>query len=355
MKKRIIQAVLISVFTTIGFAKFASAANVPVNTSDKLHICYNYSNVYQSYQFGAWGISQILPTGSSSYMSASGAPSVSNTGITYVSGTHTYSNCYDYYLNNQSQSGTEMYFTSIAPREVVIDFKDAANSHSSDGFTNSETHYYATVAVRNTVDSNKVITGQEAVLLFVKDEDGNKVNQLDFNYTANAVPVDLTLEKTVKGDMGDATKYFKFSVNIAGTTGTTYTVNGTTGTGSASSCTANTACTIYLKHGDSVRIGYNGTSSEIPAGTTYSVTESENTGYSTTYAIAGGAESIGSTTGTQTLSTTAADNVVEFINTKDGSPVTGIFTNVLPYIVIAGLSVAGIFIAKKHKVKGVAQ
>ncbi len=353
MGKRFLQALLISIFATLGIAKFASAANVPVDSSAKVHICYNYSNVDKSYNFAVWDIGIIPPSDYADYMTRSGWPATNNTSINYVAGTHNYSTCYDYYFNNSGPHsgldiGGQMVFTNSSPRQVVLDIYDG-DDHGTE-WTYTRAHYYATFEVHNTTDTSGNITGQEAVLLYVKDASGTKVNQLDFDYVATSAPVDLTITNTVRGDMADTNKYFKYTVNIGGATGTYYTVSGTSDSESASLCAANMSCDVYAKHGETIVIGRNGTTSEIPVGTTYSIVESNNTGYTTAFQI--GTPPIvntGDSTGTQTLSTTAAENVVAYYNTKNGTPITGLFTNYLPYLIIAATSACGIFFFAKKK------
>ena len=150
-------------------------------------------------------------------------------------------------------------------------------------------------------------------------------------YTAQWVPIggggedpygNLTVSKTVTGKAGDTEQKFTFTVKldraISGAYGDMTFNNGT--------------AVVTLKHGES------STATKLPADIHYTVTESDNDGYTVTANGATGVISDGKTA------------VAAFTNTKDSGtpddmPKTGDTTNLGLWISLMGLSLAGLFIS----------
>ncbi len=107
---------------------------------------------------------------------------------------------------------------------------------------------------------------------------------------------DLMVAKTVSGDRGDTNQAFTFTVTLSDTS-----INGTHGGMTFTDGVA----TFQLKHGESV------TGQGIPAGTGYTVEESDNAGYTVTSSGAAGTIENGVTA------------VAEFNNHKSGNPPDG--------------------------------
>ena len=355
MKNRIIGVLLLALFATIGISKSTYAAipagATPVDSNAKVHICETLTNVHQDVD---WEVYDYYPTDDTSaeFRSPAAWPLLPDgIHITYVPGTTSYTTCSDYYFNKQPN--TEAYIAADAAPGLYHYVIDDRAMTPVDGFSDHDgTKYDITFQLRNTVDADNNITGKEAVLLYIK-KDGQKVDTINFTRSADDVMSNINIQKTVKGTLGDINKYFPFTVVINGTAGASYTVSGAaSGSGSPASCAAGANCVVYLKHGDSVRIGYDSTgSNQIPAGTTYTVTEGDNTGYTTSYSVGSGSATTGSATGTETVDVSASNNLVKFTNTKDGSPLTGIFTNILPFILLGVVSVFGAIIFKKNYAK----
>lgn len=140
-----------------------------------------------------------------------------------------------------------------------------------------------------------------------------------FTNTKNVEPIptygNLTISKSVTGDLGDKTKYFTFKVE--------FNVDGTFSyTGSKSGTIANGG-TIQLKHGESITIV------DIPAGTSYTVTESGNSGYSVYASGDTGIISDGKT------------STAKFTNTRSSVPKTGDNSNMPLWFSLMGVSVLG--------------
>ena len=92
-------------------------------------------------------------------------------------------------------------------------------------------------------------------------------NRFDAPYTPPTLTGNLTVEKTVTGDLGDRSKEFGFTIvfNAAGSYAYIGSKTGTISSGD----------TVLLSHGEYITI------LNLPAGTTYTVTESGNAGYRT--------------------------------------------------------------------------
>jgi uncharacterized repeat protein (TIGR01451 family) len=149
--------------------------------------------------------------------------------------------------------------------------------------------------------------------------------------------LDLTITKTVAGDIGDLSKDFTFNIsNLQSDTisnlGTlSYTGSSTvSGVAAPANGTFNSAngLTLTLKHGQAITI------KDLPMQTAYKIAESFADGYVTTCTITNSTTNTGTAnTGTFTaadLSVSGKLNVnnakIDYVNTKDSVPQTGIDT-----------------------------
>lgn len=96
---------------------------------------------------------------------------------------------------------------------------------------------------------------------------GGKTVTAAFTNTRNVTPQhgSLTVKKTVTGDLADKEQYYNFTITFDAEGSYSYT--------GSKSGTIKSGDTVQLKHGESITI------SDLPTGTTYSVTESGNEGY----------------------------------------------------------------------------
>ena len=165
----------------------------------------------------------------------------------------------------------------------------------------------------------------------------------------------ITLTKEIAGNMRETDKYFKFLVNIDGTSGESYTILGQDNTviynnsqiSTSSTYTVGSTNYVYLKGGQTVIIGLSSdeTTSEIPEGTTYSIIEQDAEDYATTIS---GIQGETKTTGNMTV---GEINTVEFLNSKDAAALTGGVFEIAVYAIIFVSSILGanIVIRKKYK------
>ena len=150
----------------------------------------------------------------------------------------------------------------------------------------------------------------------------------------------LNVTKEVTGNLGDKSKYFKFTVKLTGDPekiySNPYTISGGSYTGNMpDSITVDGEVEIYLKDGDTISIA------NLPYGVEYNVTETTYKDYKTTVT-----DNIGSIT--------KADQTAAFTNNKGHDVDTGITLDSLPYILIlvGVIAVVGaVVVMKKRKIE----
>ena len=219
----------------------------------------------------------------------------------------------------------------------------------------SESSYDLYLLVDNVVTTTGQSTLVPASYKIVKgsgsstpDTPTNKVDEALFEN--EYISYELDVDKQVTGNQGDKTKEFTVTVQFSGATGTAisdkYKVKWVAGTpkvngetivdGDPVDVAANSMVTLKLK--DTDKVEFYG----IPAGITYTVTETDANryGYTTTY------------TGDTTFTFVDADKAVTVTNDKQGTLPTGIFINNWPYIlaVLIALIAAAIFISRRRRV-----
>ena len=148
---------------------------------------------------------------------------------------------------------------------------------------------------------------------------------------------DLTISKTVGGNMGDQNKEFAFNATLSGEgytfDGVTYSIND----GEAQSAGTGTECTFNLKHGDSI------TFIDLPIGAAFTVTE-------TSYSESGYVTTVDGETGSRKTITLAETNSdIAFVNRKDVTVDTGVLLDTLPYILILGVVAVGAILLIKRR------
>ena len=149
---------------------------------------------------------------------------------------------------------------------------------------------------------------------------------------------DLTISKTVGGNMGDQSKEFAFTATLSGEDytfdGVTYSINN----GETQSAGPGTECTFNLKHGDSI------TFIDLPIGATFTVTETSysESGYVTTVD--------GETRSSKTITLAETNSGIAFVNRKDVTVDTGVLLDTLPYILIlCVVAVGSVLLIKKRR------
>ena len=211
------------------------------------------------------------------------------------------------------------------------------------------TYLYAYVT-----DNNGVLT--VSATGFTKDDALTDKGNLADKYTETSV--DLAVGKTVTGSKGSKDQYFKFTVSLtapaaaSGAGAKAYTITGAEtnvpATAYNAAATNPTSVTltggtqasvdIWLRHGQTFTIG------DLPYGTSYTVTEGNNDGYTVSTVVTGDTKNeqdddIASGTGnTVTDASLTADTTIAYTNDRVGTLPTGIL---LQY----GAPIAGILFA----------
>lgn len=185
------------------------------------------------------------------------------------------------------------------------------------GTTAGVTYYGSDIRLVVTVINDE--TGNLRVAAVHTESDGGEKSDTFANtYSAGT----LNVTKTVTGNLGDKSQYFEFKVTLTGEEGKTYansyTVSGGSYESNPSSIKIGEETTFHLKHGETLSIA------NLPYGVSYTVTETEAEGYSTTKEGDSG-------------SITAATQTAAFTNDRTTTVDTGITTDSLPYVLLLGI------------------
>ena len=144
----------------------------------------------------------------------------------------------------------------------------------------------------------------------------------------------LHITKTVTGNLGDKTRYFKFTVTLTGEQGKvygeSYAVTGGSYAENPAAVKIGESAVFYLKDGETLSL------ENLPYGVSYTVEEDTPEDYTVTKS--GETGTVGS------ASATAA-----FTNNKGGTPDTGIRLNSLPYIAMLALASSGLLVTLLRK------
>jgi len=164
----------------------------------------------------------------------------------------------------------------------------------------------------------------------------------------------ITISKDIAGNMRETDKYFKFLVTINGTSGDTYRITGQDSTITYNNSQVTTSSTytvgntnyVYLKGGQTITIGIatNGTTTQIPVGTTFTITEQDSEDYITTIQ---GIQGETKTTGSLTIN--ATNNSIEFLNSRDAAAMTGRVFEITEYAILFTSTIICILLIKRQR------
>ena len=226
-----------------------------------------------------------------------------------------------------------------------------AGTENADITNDQNVTRYLDVYVNN---ENKIIGSQLLTTTDAPDKDSEYVTQnKSEGYTNSYKTYDLTLDKVVKGNMGNKGKSWSFTIEFTGPENASFTMGGepiklgANGKGSA---------TFELKDTDPVK-----EIKGIPSTVTYKIIEDidKGEGYTTTYKVNNGdptsmtANEDGTTvsTGDTLIAMGMQDNVVVVTNSRTANaPATGVILNIAPYILMVALAgvLAFFFLRKRH-------
>lgn len=284
--------------------------------------------------------------------------------------------------NGHDLKGTDFPDTGIYAYTVKETNTNLTKESEFDTIKNSKAEYILFLTVTNSeADNTKIIS--DLVIKQTKTDEGmtpggnGKVDAAEFTniYEKNAGPnpdphdpdpdpepdpdLALIIDKTVTGNLGDKTKDFNFELTMtknatadAGVsyTGTIYDSEGST-TGRTVKATVGQKCTFTLSHGEVLKFP------NVPVGTTYKLNETAVQNYSTTVTGMESGKAIGETTMTSFSAKPhligEGENRASVENEYNSNPITGIFTNNLPYILLIGAAVIGfaLYLAAKRRMR----
>lgn len=187
-----------------------------------------------------------------------------------------------------------------------------------------------------TVDNGETYTATYSGISSAKDSQGN------YYFTVTNTPqpktTDITISKTVKGNMGDYSKEFEFTVTLnrdAKFEDASYVITYQDGTSATVTVDKNaTSFSFKLKHNESVKI------SGVPIGASITVAESDTVYTESVKLDDGNAEEVCS----KTFTVAEAGNTVAFTNTNEASIDTGISLNSYPFILLLSTVLVGAFV-----------
>ena len=277
-------------------------------------------------------------------------------------GTETVSNTYT--VNKSTTinlANVGLSFTEPGNYEYTV--SESATSNNAYPTTNTE--YTIVITVRNELNANNRPTGNLEARFYIKDSNDNKVNTMSFSAAKDESKFGhLELTKKVGGLMGGLNTYFDFSIQIDDAASNAcssysgnekYPVSG----GDAShvtisevtKCKSGTKDSLSLKHNQTAIIGQftynNNTYDSISIDDYYKIVEASVSDYTTTFKIGSGSSTSGRDTSSQSVSN--GTNTVTYVNTREGSPLTGVILTVLPFLILIGIGAGGLILFRKKK------
>lgn len=253
------------------------------------------------------------------------------------------------YTNSVIQTLTaNVTFTEVGTYTYTV--KEATNSQRN--ITNDTTEYKVVfdVAKTDTDGDGEYDALEVATLLLYNVTDGDtKVDAIKFTNIVEPFS-SVYVVKEVTGPKGDITKPFDFTITITDVGTHDYTIeelvngNWTTVPGSQGTIVGGTAKTVSLKHNQRVCI------EGVLVSTKYSVSESNNNNYTTSYKIAGIAN-VNQGSSVSDVVVKETNNEVKFINHRDDiiDIDTGVIINTLPYVVLVAIAIVGLALILKNK------
>ena len=236
--------------------------------------------------------------------------------------------------------------TYTVPGHYKYTFKQVAVNDA--GVVIDEANVIVNVLVTSDTAGNLTVADMTAQ---VGDKKVSNEGGLENTYSAGK----LEVSKTVTGNLGDRSKYFRVTVTLTGEDGKDYskaivTVADGSKDSNPTTIAIGTPTVFEIKDGDTIKFN------NIPYGVTYSVAEDnytteENGKYEAAkYTVNGGTAT---TTAVSGEAVNSATETVGIENHKQGTVDTGIVLDSLPYILI-GVAVAAaavLMVAKKRRIE----
>lgn len=255
----------------------------------------------------------------------------------------------DDYTNNVIQTLTaNVTFTEVGT--YTYTFKEATGTQRNITYDNKEYKVVFDVAKTDS-DGDGQYDALEVATQLLYDVTNNNTKVETAKFTNEVEPfADVYVVKEVTGAKGDITKPFDFTITISDEGSHNYVIEQlnndtwTTVEGSTGTITGGTPKTVSLKHNQRVHI------EGVLVNTTYSVSETNDNNYTTTYKVAGVAN-VNEGNQVSDLVVKENGNEVTFTNNREDiiDIDTGVIINTLPYIMLVAVAFVGIMLITKNK------
>ena len=227
--------------------------------------------------------------------------------------------------------------------------------------------YLIKISVRNVLSGNTP-TGALVATLAAQTELVGETGKADMVFESASVRTYIQITNSVTGNLARLDTYFPFTVTLndsrieAGDSfvisTATYASNPTTITATAD---GSATATIYLKHGETVTIGKDGTLNQLPIGLSYTITEGTDIyedaehndldndlgEYTTTIDTSTTAKTVTKTVVATDNAGFTANNTTSFVNNRASDALTGVFINIAPFVALIALAFIGIILIKR--------
>ncbi len=287
--------------------------------------------------------------------------------------------------------------TTTATQTGIIDFSHAVFTELGDyyftitetGSTDSNTYpldtkkYDLVVSVRNVYGSGTTPTGTTieysvADQAYTYDSTNTNVTdtKADVVYQSSSPRTYIELTKNVTGNMGRTDKYFQFDIELthqnvrvgdvinvynASETGTYNNGSSRFSTVTVRDVDGKKVITVYAKHGETIVIGkkIDGSTEtcQLPVGTKYTISEtdynSESEPYTTTIDGTADNDKISNQKTTVAVGDTNFNtaNKTTYVNDRTLPALTGLFINIMPFVLLVVVAFVGIILIKKTSKK----
>ncbi len=257
---------------------------------------------------------------------------------------------------------SDMDFTKVGDYEFII--REVASTNSFDYPVDEDSEYRFLMSTRNVLDNDGKITGDLETTLseYVLNKNGEKTK--DVIFAKNATRSKIEISNTLAGNYANTDEYFKYKLAINASANEKYSIKGQDETvtydgkeiKTVNEIESGSEVYVYLKHSQRVVIGDNGRMGEIPVGANYTVTEMDADSYATTISeggISGKETGVKNVVGLPLEDDVAAQaeylksNFSSFTNTREANVLTGVASNILPFVVIAMLGAVGFIVSRK--------
>lgn len=248
---------------------------------------------------------------------------------------------YDYTLDFSN-----IEFDTLGRYEFVL---SETSSNQSIYPTDNNT-YSIIVNVLNELDENNTPTG-EKIIDVMGSAYQNDTSKGDIIFETRPLTY-ITLSKNVTGDLANINEYFKFKIELNVDGDNTFTINGQdssviyNGEEISTSNQYDSSITnyVYLKHGQTITVGIDNDTMQIPSGFSYSIEEIDASNYKT-YVNNSNSDR---KSYLATIVNVPEKNNVSYVNNYESTVLTGLFVNIVPFILLVTLSVVAMFIVKIH-------